>query len=89
LLLELSKFAEMSGDVQQKAELQRQYKDALKEKNEVGDSPRTDGKIKTLRVDRKSLTTPLLTPIIRRLCPATACNSKGFLGIMTLGESYL
>ncbi len=31
LLLELSKFAEMSGDVQQKAELQRQYKDALKE----------------------------------------------------------
>jgi hypothetical protein len=31
LLLELSKFAEMSGDVQQKVELQRQYKDALKE----------------------------------------------------------
>ena len=31
LLLELTKFAEMSGDVQQKAELQRQYKDALKE----------------------------------------------------------
>jgi hypothetical protein len=31
LLLELSKFGEMSGDVQQKAELQRQYKDALKE----------------------------------------------------------
>jgi len=31
LLLELSKFAEMSGDVQQKAELQRQYEDALKE----------------------------------------------------------
>jgi hypothetical protein len=31
LLFELSKFAEMSGDVQQKAELQRQYEDALKE----------------------------------------------------------
>ena len=31
VLLELSKFAEMSGDVQQKAELQRQYEDALKE----------------------------------------------------------
>ena len=31
LLLELSKFAEMSGDVQQKGELQRQYRDALKE----------------------------------------------------------
>jgi tetratricopeptide (TPR) repeat protein len=31
VLLELSKFAEMSEDVQQKTELQRQYKDALKE----------------------------------------------------------
>jgi len=49
VLLELSKFAEMSGDVQQKAELQRQYKDALKENDQVGHGPRTDGKIKTLR----------------------------------------
>jgi hypothetical protein len=31
VLLELSKFAEMSRDVQQEAELQRQYKGALKE----------------------------------------------------------
>lgn len=31
LLLELSKFAEMSGDAQQKAELQRQYEAALRE----------------------------------------------------------
>jgi len=40
LLLELSKFAEMSGDVQQKAEFQRQYKDALKETMRLSDAAR-------------------------------------------------
>jgi len=40
LLLELSKFAEMSGDVQQKAELQRQYKAALNETTRLSKAAR-------------------------------------------------
>ena len=38
VLLELSKFAEMSGDVQQKAELQRQYKAALRETTRLSEA---------------------------------------------------
>jgi hypothetical protein len=78
----------MSGDVQQKAELQRQYEDALKETTRLAKAREQNGKIKTLRVTRKSLTTRLLTPIIRRLCSARTCNTKDFLGIMPAGENH-
>jgi len=40
VLLELSKFAEMSGDVQQKTELQRQYEVALKETMRLSEAAR-------------------------------------------------
>lgn len=39
LLLELSKLAEMSGDVQQKREFQRQYKEALAETTRLSNRP--------------------------------------------------
>jgi hypothetical protein len=40
VLLELSKFAEMSGDVQQKTELQQQYDAALKEITRLSEEAR-------------------------------------------------
>jgi len=40
VLLELSKFAEMSGDVQQRAELQRQYEAALRETMRLSEAAR-------------------------------------------------
>jgi len=39
LILELAKLAEMSGEVQQKAELYRQYEEALKETTRLSDRP--------------------------------------------------
>ena len=48
LLLELSKFAEMSGDVQQKADLQRQYEAALKETTRLAMAREQAEKTRTL-----------------------------------------
>ena len=42
ILLELAKLAEMSGEVQHKRELQRQYEEALNETTKLSNRPRSN-----------------------------------------------